>query len=52
MFFKNQAVTFLPSWSPNFMQKFRKILRDVSEKTAFPTNQPITTNNTDFIGPG
>ena len=29
----------------------RKILRAVSEKTALPTNQPIITNNTDFIGP-
>ena len=26
--------------SPNFMQKIRKILRDVSEKSALPTNQP------------
>ena len=38
------------------MQKTRKILRAVSEKTALPTNQPtnqpIITNNTDFIGPG
>ena len=38
------------------MQKIRKILRTVSEKTALPTNQPtnqlIITNNTDFIGPG
>ena len=38
------------------MQKIRKILRAVSEKTALPTNQPsnqpIITNNTDFIGPG
>ena len=38
------------------MQKIRKILRAVSEKTALPTNQstnqPIITNNTDFIRPG
>ena len=34
------------------MQKIRKILRAVSEKTASLTNQPIITNNTDFIGPG
>ena len=33
------------------MQKIRKILRAVSEKTALPTNQPIITNNTDLIGP-
>ena len=37
------------------MQKIRKILRAVSEKTALstnqPTNQPIITNNNDFIGP-
>ena len=37
------------------MQKIRKILRAVSEKTALPTNQPtkqpIITNNTDPIGP-
>ena len=32
------------------MQKIRKILRAVSEKTALPTNQPIITN-TDLIGP-
>ena len=32
------------------MQKIRKILRAVSEKTVLPTNQPIITNNTDFIG--
>ena len=35
------------------MQKVRKILRAVSEKTALPTNQstnqPIITNNTDLI---
>ena len=38
------------------MQKIRKTLRIVSEKTALPinqpTNEPIVTNNTDFIGPG
>ena len=38
------------------MQKIRKILRAVSEKTALrnnqPTNQPIINNNTDLIGPG
>ena len=34
------------------MQKIRKILRAISEKTALPTNQPIITNNTNFIGPG
>ena len=38
------------------MQKIRKILWAVSEKSALPTNQPtnqpIITNNTDFIGPG
>ena len=37
------------------MQKVRKILKAVSEKTASPTNQPtnqpIITNNADFIGP-
>ena len=41
------------------MQKIRKILRAVSEKTALPTNQPtnqttnqpIIINNTDFIAP-
>ena len=33
------------------MQKIRKILRAVSEKTVLPTNQPIITNNTDLIGP-
>ena len=38
------------------MQKIRKILRAVSEKTWLPTNeptnQPIITNNTDYIEPG
>ena len=37
------------------MQKIKKILRAVSEKTALPPNQPtnqsIITNNTDVIGP-
>ena len=37
------------------MQKIRKILRAISEKTALPTNQPtnqsIITSNTDLIGP-
>ena len=33
------------------MQKITKILRAVSEKTALPTNQPIITNNNNFIGP-
>ena len=37
------------------MQKIKKILRAVSEKTALPPNQPtnqsIITNNTDLIGP-
>ena len=36
------------------MQKIRKILRAVSEKTVLPTNQPtnqpIITNNIDFVG--
>ena len=50
-FQKPGSVTFLPLQSPNFMQKIKKILRVVSEKTALPTNQPIITNNTDLIGP-
>ena len=37
------------------MQKIKKSLAAVSEKTALPTNQltnqPIITNNTDSIGP-
>ena len=35
------------------MQKIRKLLRAVSEKKLRyqPNNQPIITNNTDFIGP-
>ena len=40
LFQKSDSVTFLPLQSPNFMQKIRKILRAVSEKTALPTNQP------------
>ena len=35
----SNSVTFLPLWSPNFIQKIRKILRAVSEKFALPTNQ-------------
>ena len=31
------------------MQKIKKILSLVSEKTALPTNQPIITNNTNLI---
>ena len=54
-FQKSDSVTFLPLWSPNFMQKIRKILRAVSGKTALPTNQPTNqpkiTNNTNLIGP-
>ena len=50
-FQKSGFVTFLLLQSPNLMQKIRKILRAVSEKTALPTNQPIITNNTDLIGP-
>ena len=50
-FQKSGSVTFLPLQSPNFMQKIRKILGAVSEKTALLTNQPIITNNTDLIGP-
>ena len=34
------------------MQKIRRILRAVSEKTALLTNQPVITKNTDLIGPG
>ena len=49
------SVTFLPSQSPNFVQKIRKILRAISQKTVLPTNQPtnqpIITYNTNFIGP-
>ena len=58
-FQKSGCVTLLPLQSPNFMQKIRKILRAVSEKTALPTNQPtsqptiqpVITNNTDLIRP-
>ena len=39
-FKKSGSLTFLALWVPNFMQKIRKILRAVSEKTALPTNQP------------
>ena len=39
-FQKSGSVTFLPLQSPNFMQKIRKILEAVSEKTALLTNQP------------
>ena len=42
-FQKSGSVTFLPLQSPNFMQKIKKILRAVSEKTALPTNQSTTT---------
>ena len=68
MFFqKSGSFTFLPLQSPNFMQKIRKIVRAVSEKTTLPTNQPsnrptnqptnqptnypVIISNTDFIGP-
>ena len=54
-FQKSGSVIFLPLQSPNFMQKMRKNLRAVSEKTALPANQrnnqPIITNNTDLIRP-
>ena len=39
-FQKTGSVTFLPLQFPNFIQKIRKFLRAVSEKTALPTNQP------------
>ena len=52
VFFKNLASDFSTFIFPNFMQKIRKILRSVSEKTALPINQPTITNNNDFIGPG
>ena len=55
LFSKIRLCHFYTFKSPNFMQKTRKILRDVSEKTALPTkqptNQPIITNNNDLIGP-
>ena len=50
-FQKFGSVTFLPLLFPNFMQKNKKILRAISEKTALPTNQPFITNNTHLIGP-
>ena len=50
-FQKFGSVAFLPSQPPNAMQKIRKILRAVSEKTTLPTNQPIITNNTNLTGP-
>ena len=38
-FFQNSgSVTFLPLLSPNLMQKIRKILWAISEKTSLPTN--------------
>ena len=59
-FQKSGSATFLSLYSLTFMQKIRKIFRAVSEKTALPTNkptnqlsnQPIITNNIDFIGSG
>ena len=39
-FQKSRSVAFLPLYSPNLMQKIRKILRAVSEKTVLATNQP------------
>ena len=39
-FQRSGSVTFLPLESPNLMQKIRKILRAVSEKTALSTNKP------------
>ena len=39
-FQKSGFVTFLPLESPKFMQKIRKILKTISEKTVLPTNQP------------
>ena len=39
LFQKSGSVAFLPFQPPNFMQKIRKNLRAVSEKTALPTNQ-------------
>ena len=42
-FQKSGSVTFLPLQSPNFMQKIKKILKVVSEKTALPTKQLIPT---------
>ena len=56
-FQKSVSVTFLPLQPPNFMQKIRKSLEPFLRKLRYqptnpPTNQPIITNNTDFIGPG
>ena len=42
-FQKCGSVTFLPLYTPNFMQKIKKILRAVFEKTALPTNQLLST---------
>ena len=39
-FQKSSSVTFPPIQFPNLIQKIRKILRVVSEKTTLPTNQP------------
>ena len=50
-FQKSGSVTFLVLQSPNCMQKIRKLIPAVSEKTGLPTNQPIIINNTDLIGP-
>ena len=38
-FQKSDSITFLSLKSLNFMQKIRKVLRAISEKTALPTNQ-------------
>ena len=38
-FQKSDSITFPSLKSPNFMQKIRKVLRAISEKTALPTNQ-------------
>ena len=47
---KSGSVTFLPLQSPNFMQKSQKSLEPFLRKLRCqPTNQPIITNNTDFI---
>ena len=47
-FQKSDSVTFLPLQSPNVMQKIRKILRAVSEKTALPTNQATNYNQQNY----
>ena len=39
-FKKSGSVTFVPLQFPNFVQKIRKILRVISDKTALPTNPP------------